>query len=180
MVYKIYLLLQPDSTDVVEEGDFYDTLHLIKTMNLANVVHSLVFARTEDYLRQNVAVEFWSYFEQPADSNDGFLKFYRAVEFLYKCYFQFSSSMAKLDLLQRDMKLSNSVYNEKSALDAFKLSMRAALLSQLPISHKTIIENFYKTALRKEENKNGDEVCKVCLLNIDECTCLQNFDLTNR
>lgn len=176
----MYLLLQPESTDVLEEGNFYDTLHLIKTMNLANLVHSLVFSRTEDYLRQKVAVEFWSYFQQPTDSNDGFLKFYRAVEFLYKCYFQFSSSMAKLDLIQRDVKLRNSVYNEKSALDAFKLSMRAALLSQLPISHKTIIENFYETALKKEENKNEEEACKVCLLNNNECTCLQNFDVTNR
>lgn len=154
-------------------------------MNLTNVVQSLVFTRTEDYIRQKVAVEFWSYFQKPLDSNNGFMKFTKAVDLLYKCYLKFLPSMAKLDLLQKNAGLHNSIYNEKNAHDALGLSIRAILLSQLPVSHKTIIEHFYETALKKEENKNienhGDDGCTVCLLNNEnECACLHNFYETNR
>lgn len=180
----LLLILQPDNIDLVEEEeDLYNTIHVIRRTNLTNTVHSLVFARTVDYVKDKVVVDFWSYFQKPLDSVDGFLKFYKAVNMLYKCYFQFSPVMAKLDLLQEEENREKYIYGKRSAVQALKVGIRAALLSKLPVSHKTIIENFYETALKKEEKKDVEavnEVCGICALNDNECLCLQNFYDTNR
>lgn len=167
----------------MEEEEFYNILNIVRTMNLTGVIQALVITRTENYIREKTAVEFWSCFQKPLDSKDGFLKFYKAVELLYNCYAAFSHIMIKLDLLRKYADVKQPIYNEKSAVDALKLIIRSILLSQLPVSHKTIIENFYETALRKEENKNNesmDEMCGVCVLTVTECTCLHNFYETNR
>lgn len=150
---------------------------------MTEVVQSLIVARIEKYIREKVAPEFWSYFPKPLDCNEGFVKFYECVELLYNCYMQFSQLMIKLDLLRSYADIKTPIYNEKTAVDALKLIIRAVLLSQLPTTHKYIIENFYKTALKKEENKNNDsfdETCAICLLNNNECSCLNNFYETNR
>lgn len=173
---------EPDTISSIDEGDFYNTLHAIKTVNLTKVVYSLVSARTDDYIRDRVVVDFWSFFQNPQDSNHDFIRFYKAVDMLYKCYFQFSRVMVKLDLLiEENTNVPNQ--SENSAVRALKLSVRAALLAKLPVSHKTIIESFYETALKLEEKKNveiADQICGLCALTIHKCRCLQNFYDTNR
>lgn len=176
------LILQPEYIDLVEEGDLYNTIHVIRRMNLTKTVHTLVFARTEEYIKNNVVEDFWSYFQKPVDSLNGFFKFYKAVNKLYMCYIQFSPVMAKLDLLQEE-NTEKLIYGKRSAVQAFKVSLRSALLSKLPVSHKTIIENFYETALKKEEKIDTEvvrEICAICVQNEKKCECLRNFYDTNR
>lgn len=99
---------------------------------------------------------------------------------LYKSYLKLAFAVTKLDLLQEEGHTKKLFYGKETATEALKLTIRAALLSTLPVSHKTIIEMFYETALRKEEKKDVDKVCEVCVLDDNQCCCLHNFYATNR
>lgn len=139
----------------------------------------LVIYKLEQYVSRKVAVDFWSYFEPPSDEFQGYVKFYKAVEYLYSSYLELSQVMNNIDLLSEPQE---KIYLEESSLEALKLMIRAALLAKLPSDNKQIIENFYEVALKQEENRSysGDEECRVCRVAFNDCNCGENFYETNR
>lgn len=91
--------------------------------------------------------------------------------------------MNKVNLMRECNECTSDIYHEKNAVDALKLVIRATLLSQLPVEHSCTIENFYETALKKEELRaNGyhEENCRYCFADIAGCTCISSFYDTNR
>lgn len=143
----------------------------------------MIITNIEKYMREKVAVEFWSYFTKTQDEHSGFRLYAKAVEILYNYYIQFANIMANIDAMREYNGISTHIYNEKHAIDALKLIIRATLLAKLPVKHDNTIKNFYEIALRQEEGRENvadDETCKTCLLELAECNCIESFYETNR
>lgn len=167
----------------VTNEEFYNATNIIETLNITETIQYLVLTNVEKYLQNKVAVEFWSYFTKAADECLGFQQYTKAVQVLYDYYLQFANIMAKVDAMRECNRLDTHIYNEKNAIDALKLTIRATLLAQLPIEHKTIIENFYELALKMEEGRGNisiDETCKICTLEVVHCNCMHIFYETNK
>lgn len=85
--------------------------------------------------------------------------------------------------MRKSTNFKECVYGESNLKDALKLILRAALLSQFPTDRNENIHNFYKIALRMEDNQDqnhGEKFCQACLFENEKCTCAQYFYETNR
>ena len=125
-------------------------------------------------------MDFWSFFRDVSDENEGFRQFHSAVGRLYENYTHFHPMVLKLELLRCTAERTATICGEKTATGALKVTMRAALLSQIPLNCNSVIKNFYDVALKNEENEeNFEGDCPVCLCR-ERCMCSQYFYQTNR
>lgn len=122
--------------------------------------------------------KFWSYFSNttnlPNETSSHFNEFKTAVEILYNDLAFHIPLINKLEKFRTDFTLKSSIYGETTVLNAFKLLVRATLLSQLPPYHTKTIDSFYEDAFRAfcnlDEVKNEDE-CSGCLRETAQCEC---------
>lgn len=137
-------------------------------LKLTKTIRSLITTRIEKHTREIIVPEFWSYFKKTNNKVDGFGKFYKAVEVLYNYFIQYVCLMPRLNAL-REPNERNFIYGESDAGEALKLIIRATLLSQLPVDHTKVIEDFYDTALNVEDTDGYlNERCVLCMK--DNCT----------
>lgn len=139
-----------------------------------------MISRLEKHLRENIVPPFWLYFNKTEGSNSGFQQFHTAVEMLFNHYVQFLNIINRLDILREKTQFKDLIYGEENAVNGFKLIIRATLLSQLPLDHNIIIEEFYETALKMEDTSINDKQCTVCVSEKTRCNCPQRFHDTNR
>lgn len=156
---------------------------MINSLNITAIVQTLTITQIEKFSRDEVAPRFWSFFTKPSSEYNGFQKFSEAVELLHTYYIHLSTVATKINLMRECNNHRVNIYNECDAVESLKVIIRATILSQLPLDHKSVIENFYELALRLEEQRNGSgsEVrCTVCAADISKCSCTQCFANTNR
>ncbi|XP_022915785.1 anaphase-promoting complex subunit 2 [Onthophagus taurus] len=168
----------PLESEQCSEGEFYQTLNLIIQCDLVDVIQSLIIEKIEKYSRNVIKKDFWAHFNDVSDENEGFRRFYKAVESLYVNYSHFKTTLAKLNALRIQGNENDLIYGEKNAEDAFKLIIRSCLLSELPLNCQKVIKNFYEVAL-KNEGIEFSKSCSVCL-SCNGCECLQHFYETNK
>jgi len=97
-------------------------------------------------MRWHVAPTFWKNFEKSDNDQRGFKLFKSAVDDLYAGLAEFLPVLKRLEYLKQDKndRIISNIGNKTEA--QFKLLVRATLLSQLPLYHECIVEQFYKIA----------------------------------
>lgn len=121
-------------------------------------VEDLVISKIKQNLRQEIVPRFWSYFTDREKESDGFEKFKNAVANLYCDLDKFFSVVSNLELLRQGLEIERNVYGEKSLTNTFRVIVRALLHSQLPLSHPTIIEDFYRISFKVFCNADKSEM----------------------
>lgn len=149
---------------------------MLTTSKMTEAIQSLVISKVEKYFRTNIVPPFWAYFSKSNASSSGFRQFYMAIEMLYTDFTEFLNLMFRLDTVRSKSGYNEPIYGEDSAVSALKLIVRATILAQFPVTQANIINEFYETALRIEDNS----ACPVCLGECTKCNCVQYFYETNR
>ena len=146
--------------------EFREILEEINNLNLARRIKNLTVHYIERYIRQNVAPNFWSKFTNVSDEQCGFEIFRSAVDDLYANCFEFLPQLRRLQLLihKDDPKLK--LYGQSNILALFQLIVRSTLLSQLPLCHEQIIQQFYKIAFNVFCNTDVSSVGKLDFQNM--------------
>lgn len=102
------------------------------------------------HIREKIVPKFWNEFRSIETEVDvekfGFEKFKCAVDNLYSDSIEFLPLLKRLEELTDVNESNYLLYGQKNHLAQFKLILRATLSNQLPLSHETIIELFYKVA----------------------------------
>lgn len=128
------------------DSQFNEILDEIRAQNLTSQIKSLVIDQIERYIREKVAPNFWNKFTNITDKEQGFECFKCAVDDLYSSSIEFLPLLKRLEQLTDPENPTYLLYRQTNHLAQFKLIVRATLLSQLPLAHERIIEQFYKIA----------------------------------
>lgn len=130
------------------DDEYSKIIEGIKSANACDAVRTLVIEEIKYYIRQKVGPAFWSKFVVNFSEEQGFEQFRSAVDDLYSRLLEFLPLLKRLEQLSQLNVSQNSFSNQKlNILAQFKLIVRSTLLSQLPVAHDAIIEQFYKIAL---------------------------------
>lgn len=129
-------------------------------MKLNTFVEDVVICRIEQIMRQKITPEFWSRFSGRKTEIDGFERFRDAVDYLYSSLASFLSTLKKLEKLRFISRINRVKYGEDTLLGAFKVIMTSTLLSQLPLTHQVITEDFYKVSFKVFCNTDKSEAGK--------------------
>lgn len=150
---------------------------IIRLLNIYNFIEETFITRIENLYQKVIVPKFWNYFNSFQNECDGFKCFANSVNYLHNSYIEIAESnqIKRLDMYRVMYKVSSKIHNENSILDALNVTLRATVLSQLPITYKKTIESFYKVALCLEEN-----LSQKCCCDLEECRCLNDFDIVNR
>jgi anaphase-promoting complex subunit 2 len=145
-------------------------------------------------MRQKITPEFWSRFSDRKTEIGGFEQFKDAVDYLYTTFTYFLPVLEKLEKLRHISRSHRVVYGEDTLLGTFKVIMTSTLLSQLPLTHQIITEDFYKVSFKvfcntdksdTDQDDSSEDVvqCGGCSHEIEQCQCqsiLSVFHETNR
>ncbi|KAL2734441.1 anaphase-promoting complex subunit 2 isoform X2 [Vespula squamosa] len=180
--------IQNDCTD----EQFATIIEQIRVWKLTNFVKDIVLHHIEYYIRQKVAPTFWKKFVNITSEQEGFELFKSAVDGLYISLTEFLPLLKKLEYLEQE-DAEKTVLQADNVLLRFKLIVRSTLLSQLPLDHEYIIEQFYRIAFNVFCNSDNSSLhdssgsdaaqCGGCNQEIDKCQCqmiVYMFHETNR
>ncbi|KAF7402890.1 hypothetical protein HZH66_005157 [Vespula vulgaris] len=180
--------IQNDCTD----EQFATIIEQIRIWKLTNFVKDIVLHHIEYYIRQKVAPTFWKKFVNSTSEQEGFELFKSAVDGLYISLTEFLPLLKKLEYLEQE-DVEKIVLQTDNVLSRFKLIVRSTLLSQLPLDHEHIIEQFYRIAFNVFCNSDNSSLhdssgsdaaqCGGCNQEIDKCQCqmiVYMFHETNR
>ncbi|XP_011309076.1 anaphase-promoting complex subunit 2 [Fopius arisanus] len=175
------------------DDEYSRILEGIKRANVADRVRAVVIEEIKFHIRQQVAPAFWSKFSGNFDEEQGFEQFRRAVDDLYSRLLEFLPLLKRLEPLGVVNEAQGRFQGQNlNILAQFKLIVRSTLLSQLPVAHDVIIEQFYKIALNVFCNTDSLTVdsgevaalqCAGCNKEVDSCQCqmiVYMFHETNR
>lgn len=133
-------------------------------MNSTQFVEDIVVHHVERYIRSHVAPAFWEKFENTEDNQRGFELFKSAVDGLYASLTKILPIFKKIDYLRRNKDAALDASNGRNETEAqFRLIVRVTLLSQLPLGHEHIVEQFYKIAFNVFCNSDNSAQGKFCL-----------------
>lgn len=127
------------------DEQFATIIEQIRLLKLTNFVKDIVIHHIEYYIRQKVAPAFWKKFVNTTNEAEGFELFKSAVDGLYVSLTEFLSLLKKLEYLEQEDS-EKTIFQADNILARFKLIVRSTLLSQLPLDHEHIIEQFYRIA----------------------------------
>ncbi|KAF2885750.1 hypothetical protein ILUMI_20423 [Ignelater luminosus] len=162
---------------ISSEERFSNALNIINQLKLTKTIKSLIISRIEKHIREVIVPEFWSYFKKTDNKVVGFGKFYKAVEVLYNYFTQYLWLMSRLNALCDSNEYSDVTCCKNDSAETLKLIIRATLLSQLPVEHTKVIEDFYDAALNVEDTDGYlNERCVLCTKD----NCIDCFYDTNR
>ncbi|XP_011153030.1 anaphase-promoting complex subunit 2 [Harpegnathos saltator] len=180
--------------DECTEEEVEDILINIRALNIISFVEDLVIHDVEQYIRWHVAPMFWKKFKNTEDSQQGFELFKTAVDDLYTSLTKFLPLLKRLEYLKQDKNDKDMLTTSSNIQAQFKLTVRATLLSQLPLCHECIVGHFYKIAFNvfcntdnlsqeKEETSLNEVQCTGCNQEMEKCQCqmiVYMFHETNR
>lgn len=170
-----------DAVTNLKEDDIIRALRLINTLQLYQYFESTVIIRIETHVRNVIVPQFWKYFNKPESEYEGFKSFQNSINMLHENYLKLCEYCNRLDLYRKMYDYTAKIYNENNARDAFKLILRATILSQLPTEYKTTIEYFYKIVLCLDDSvDNLSDQCAYCSNNQTECLCVMQFHDVNK
>ncbi|XP_063990003.1 anaphase-promoting complex subunit 2 [Diachasmimorpha longicaudata] len=164
----------------------------IRSRNAENRVRTLVIEEIKFHIRQQVAPAFWKKFTGSENEEQGFEQFRIAVDDLYCRLLEFLPLLKRLEMLSQVNEPQNHSQTQSlNILAQFKLIVRSTLLSQLPLAHDVIIEQFYKIALNvfcntdslTDSGGSSTSHCAGCNKEVDSCQCqmiVYMFHETNR
>ncbi|GFG35378.1 hypothetical protein Cfor_00921 [Coptotermes formosanus] len=175
----------PEDDNLLEE---------INGLNLNKFIEDALICRIEQLMRQKITPEFWSRFSGRKTEIDGFERFKDAVDYLYSTLTHFLPILEKLEKLRHISRIHHVIYGEDTLLGTFKVIMTSTLLSQLPLTHQIITEDFYKVSFKvfcntdksdTDQDDSSEDVvqCGGCSHEIEQCQCqsiLSVFHETNR
>ncbi|KAK0175086.1 hypothetical protein PV327_008867 [Microctonus hyperodae] len=178
-------------SDCTDE-QFTEILNEITKRNITKQIKAIIINEIERYVREYIAPNFWSKFTNNSDETQGFEYFKSAVDDLYKKSIEFLPLLKRLELFNGTNDIIY-LYGQTNHLSQFKLIVRATLLSQLPLFHEIIIEQFYKIAFNVfcntdnssslDTSDNEATECAGCNKELDSCQCqliVFMFHETNR
>ncbi|KAG7213043.1 hypothetical protein KM043_002374 [Ampulex compressa] len=189
--YAFPILNEKIQSECTDE-EFTSLIEEIKRSKLTRFVEDIIVHHIEQYIRQNVAPEFWKKFKNTAVEQEGFKLFKSAVDGLYASLTEFLPLLKKLEYLIQSEESQAANTLESNVLARFKLIVRSTLLSQLPLCHEHIIEQFYKIAFNvfcnsdnSAHDTSGNDVtqCAGCNQEVEKCQCqmiVYMFHETNR
>jgi hypothetical protein len=146
LVTLIFRVLFQDLPSKCPEGDYL--IEEISGLNLHKFIEDTLICRIEQLMRQKITPEFWSRFSGRKTEIDGFERFKDAVDYLYITLKHFVSILEKLEKLRHISRIHRVIYGEDTLLGTFKVIMTSTLLSQLPLTHQIITEDFYKVSFK--------------------------------
>jgi hypothetical protein len=135
-------------------------LEEIKELKLNTFVEDIVICHIEQIMRQKITPEFWSRFSGRKTEIDGFERFKDAVDFLYNSLANFLPVLEKLEKFRSISRINRVIYGESTLLGTFKVIVTSTLLSQLPLTHQIITEDFYKVSFKVFCNADKSDVGK--------------------
>ncbi|XP_021926586.1 anaphase-promoting complex subunit 2 isoform X2 [Zootermopsis nevadensis] len=145
-------------------------------------------------MRQKITPDFWSRFSERKTEIGGFERFKDAVDFLYNSFSNFLPMLENLEKFRTISRINRVIYGEETLLGTFKVIVTSTLLSQLPLTHQIITEDFYKVSFKVfcnadksdvDQDESSEDVvqCGGCSHEIEQCHCqaiLLVFHETNR
>ncbi|XP_012279074.1 anaphase-promoting complex subunit 2 [Orussus abietinus] len=170
------------------DDEFTKILEEIKNLKINASVEEMVIYSIEQYINQVVAPIFWQQFVQNTPERS-FEHFRKAVDGLYSSLTEFLPLMRRLEVLMQSREPS---ITSSDVLSKFKLLVRSALLSQLPLNHEVIVEYFYKIAfnvfcnsdnITHDTSQTDGSQCGGCNYKTENCQCqiiVYMFHETNR
>ncbi|KAI4472859.1 hypothetical protein M0802_016461 [Mischocyttarus mexicanus] len=175
------------------DDQFAIIIEQIKLLKLTNFVKDIVIHHIEYYIRQKVAPTFWKKFVNTTSEPEGFELFKSAIDGLYVSLTEFLSLLKRLEYLEQEDS-EKTIFQADNVLARFKLIVRSTLLSQLPLDHEHIIEQFYRIAFNvfcysdnnsslQDSSGSDNSQCGGCNQEIDKCQCqmiVYMFHETNR
>jgi hypothetical protein len=159
----------PEDVDILKE---------ITELKLNTFIEDIVICRIEQIMRQKITPEFWSRFSERKTEIDGFERFKDAVDFLYTSLASFLPMLEKLEKFRSISRINRVIYGEDTLLGTFKVIVTSTLLSQLPLTHQKITEDFYKVSFKVFCNADKSDAGKcikvftVLLINLVGHLCL--------
>lgn len=111
-------------------------------------------------MRQKITPEFWSRFSERKTEIGGFERFKDAVDFLYNSFSNFLPMLENLEKFRTISRINRVIYGEETLLGTFKVIVTSTLLSQLPLTHQIITEDFYKVSFKVFCNADKSDVGK--------------------
>jgi len=159
LVTLIFLFLFQELPDKCPEDD--SLLEEIHGLNLNKYIEDTLICRIEQLMRQKITPEFWSRFCDRKTEIGGFEQFKDAVDYLYTTLTNFLPILQKLEKLRHISRIHRVIYGEDTLLGTFKVIMTSTLLSQLPLSHQTITEDFYKVSFKVFCNTDKSDTGKI-------------------
>jgi hypothetical protein len=129
----------PEDDNILEE---------INELKLNKFIEDIVVCRIEHIMRQKITPEFWSRFSGRKTEIDGFERFKDAVDYLYASLANFLPILVKLEKFRSISGTHRVIYGEDTLLGTFKVIVTSTLLSQLPLTHQIITEDFYKVSFK--------------------------------
>ncbi|XP_014299608.2 anaphase-promoting complex subunit 2 [Microplitis demolitor] len=180
IVYAFPILNGQINSDCTDE-EFIKISSELKKFNVTYHIKQLVIEEMKRHIREKIVPKFWNEFRSIETEVDvekfGFEKFKCAVDNLYSDSIEFLPLLKRLEELTDVNESNYLLYGQKNHLAQFKLILRATLSNQLPLSHETIIELFYKVAFNvfcntdvSDSNDDGSE-CRGCSKELDNCEC---------
>jgi len=142
----------PEDDNLLEE---------INGLNLNKYIEDTLMCRIEQLMRQKITPEFWSRFSDRKTEIGGFEQFKDAVDYLYTTFTHFLPVLEKLEKLRVISRIHRVVYGEDTLLGTFKVIMTSTLLSQLPLTHQLITEDFYKVSFKVFCNTDKSDTGKI-------------------
>jgi len=139
----------------------------IRILKLTQFVEDIVTHHIEQHIRWHVAPVFWKKFERSGNDQRGFKLFKSAIDDLYASLTEFLPVLKKLEYLRQNENDTNISNIRNSVETQFKLIVRATLLSQLPLHHECIVEQFYKIAFNVFCNSDNASQGRLQLFVID-------------
>ncbi|XP_020294195.1 anaphase-promoting complex subunit 2 isoform X2 [Pseudomyrmex gracilis] len=178
--------------DTCTENEFAEIVESVRSLNSTQFVEDIVVHHVERYIRSHVAPAFWEKFENTEDNQRGFELFKSAVDGLYASLTKILPIFKKIDYLRRNKDAALDASNGRNETEAqFRLIVRVTLLSQLPLGHEHIVEQFYKIAFNvfcnsdnsAQEMSTNEIECTGCNQEMENCQCqmiVYMFHETNR
>ena len=164
-----------DLPDKCPEDD--NLLEEINGLNLNKYIEDTLICRIEQLMRQKITPEFWSRFSDRKTEIGGFEQFKDAVDYLYTTLTHFLPILGKLEKLRHISRFHRVIYGEDTLLGTFKVIMTSTLLSQLPLTHQIITEDFYKVSFKVfcNTDKSDTGKIKICATRIKATSAYGNI-----
>ncbi|GLH11361.1 Anaphase-promoting complex subunit 2 [Gryllus bimaculatus] len=164
------------------EEQVLNVLELICQHQLSTFIEDYVVDKIQHITMQKIVPDFWSKFCKRENEMQGFESFRDAVYSVYNSLISFCPVFERLEKLRNISGIHRVVNGENTLLGTFKVIIRSSLLSQLPLNHPKITEDFYRISFKvfcnsdnyvcDQDDSPEDMVhCSGCEQEIGQCQC---------
>lgn len=125
-------------------------------MNICESIYETIVNNIDNVLRKQIVPKFWDHFRLEDETDNGFYEFQLAVYELHNEYEKFQTLLKRLKGIRTICHFKNAANRNRNDVVEFDATLKAAMLSQLPVNFNKIAYSFYNVSFKVFANSHQD------------------------